>query len=530
MHRSLQIPEVVGLVFDAIASSRDEDYRMWTTETSATLAALATTCKGFSDPALDLLWMYQDSLSPLLRCFPVDIWDEDDDETLSRPIVPSDWERPLRYSRRVRSFQYDDRDFSPHSPELLETLGFCFPAAGEHLFPNIEYLEWFASDPSMFAHFRLLLGPRLTSLTLGLCASPVHLSLLPSLPIQCPLLTEVDITFSDDMEQSDGFQSLMFLVQGLRRLTALTVPCLDDAAMDRLARLPVVQSLTLTNQSTMTITPSAFSDFHFPCLRTLVATSTVEALCAIIPLIKYAPIDDLIAIFPKSTSSHMIAHLYAALATATMSDGPPSCLRLNCVRSLEETLIGPPSVTFAIHSTQLRSLFHFQFLTFVELSAPAGFDLDDATVADMALAWPHLQTLELRASNYAHVKPRVTLGGLLPLAQYCLKLRSLQMTFDASMVPEWETLKTSAKKKKRVRQEYFQTLHVAQSPVEKPFAVAAFLSSVFPKLNSITTDLDRNPAQNTNALRTNWKAVELALAVLRNVRAEEKYWTGRGRN
>ncbi|KAF7378159.1 hypothetical protein MSAN_00240400 [Mycena sanguinolenta] len=280
----------------------------------------------------------------------------------------------------------------------------------------------------------------------------------------------------------------------------------------------------------MKITPSAFSDFHFPCLRTLVATGTVGALCAIIPLIKYAPIDDLIATFPNSTPSHTIAQLYAALATATMSDGPPSLLHLSCDKSLANTLIDPPSVTFAIHGTQLRSLFHFQFLTFVELSAPAGFDLDNATVADMALAWPHLQTLELRASNYTHVKPRVTLGGLLPLAQYCLKLRSLHMSFDASTVPEWETLKTSAKKKKRVRQDQFQKLHVAQSPVEKSLAVAAFLSSVFPKLNSITTDLDQNPAHNSNALRKNWKAVELVIPVLRNVRAEEKYWTGRGRH
>jgi hypothetical protein len=68
------------------------------------------------------------------------------------------------------------------------------------------------------------------------------------------------------------------------------------------------------------------------------------------------------------------------------------------------------------------------------------------------------------------------------------------------------------------------------SPIASPLAVAAFLSNVFPKLSHVYTDkfYRRNPSETIIALDKEWKAVEAALPVLRKVRAEEKYWTGRG--
>jgi hypothetical protein len=55
--------------------------------------------------------------------------------------------------------------------------------------------------------------------------------------------------------------------------------------------------------------------------------------------------------------------------------------------------------------------------------------------------------------------------------------------------------------------------------------VAAFLSSVFPNLASIFMDRKGRDVE----LRKEWSGVETALPVLREVRAEEKYWMGRGR-
>jgi hypothetical protein len=72
---------------------------------------------------------------------------------------------------------------------------------------------------------------------------------------------------------------------------------------------------------------------------------------------------------------------------------------------------------------------------------------------------------------------------------------------------------------------------MSNSCIASPLAVAAFLSNVFPKLCHVYTDkfYRRNPSEAIIALDKEWKAVEAALPVLRKVRAEEKYWTGRGR-
>lgn len=185
------------------------------------------------------------------------------------------------------------------------------------------------------------------------------------------------------------------------------------------------------------------------------------------------------------------------------------------------------SALYAVRGPQLCPLFAFTELTFVSLSAPVGFDLDDATLADLARAWPNITALELDASEFAHIAPGVTLGGLLPLAQHCPQLRDLHIALNASVVPDWESQKaTDKKKKKRVRQWRLTGLHVSRSPIVAPLAVAAFLSSVFPKLLQVHTEKDRqqNPSQDTIALHKEWNVVQAALPVLRTVRAEEKYW------
>jgi hypothetical protein len=146
----------------------------------------------------------------------------------------------------------------------------------------------------------------------------------------------------------------------------------------------------------------------------------------------------------------------------------------------------------------------------------------------MARAWPHVQTLEFHASDYLHIRSNVTLAGLLSLAQYCLQLSCLELSLEASTVSQWEAQKTNTK---RVRQSRLTSLYMFNSPIASPLAVAVFLSNVFPKLSHVYTDkfYRRNPSEIIIAFDMEWKAVEAALPVLLKVRAEEKYWTGCGR-
>ncbi|KAJ7175222.1 hypothetical protein C8R43DRAFT_599790 [Mycena crocata] len=528
MHHSLRIPEIVVMICEAVVDPSERlDVR--TDETSAALCALAKTCKAFSSPALDLLWMFQQSLMPLLCCMPPDVWDEYDDECLRRPVVPADWTRPLVYAHRVRGFKIYD---AAPSTELLETLSLCWP--GEQLFPNIEILHLGTSTPELFPHIRLFLGPQLKSLCLGDLSLPSHLSFLPILAGKCHLLTEVDISFTE-MDEQLQIESLSLFVRGLECLKTLTIPFIDRVGLEHIAQLPNLISLTLYNQFPMLDISVPLHSTHNPSFTKLeslnLAGTTVGALGEILSFFPHAPIKDIEATLPKSIPSTDIAELYSALAS-NCSDTSLSWLRLG-----QETFRNFPTAVpdaaqialCAISGTQLRPLFTFKHLQSVTLCTPVGFDLDDGTLEDLAQAWPELKSLTIDANEWVHLPSRVTLAALLPFARHCPHLSSLHLALNATVVPNWESFKPAKKKKHRVSQRGLTKLYVSASPLVAPLAVAGFLSSLFPRLRDIITERRRqaNPSPEAIARAEKWKMVQEALPVLRTVRAEEKYYTTR---
>ncbi|KAJ7772831.1 hypothetical protein DFH07DRAFT_733536, partial [Mycena maculata] len=122
---------------------------------NADLAALARTCTSFHEIALDELWRHQDTIMNLIRCMPADLWTSTTDipaqyamfasdlldsaQRLTRPIVASDWHRPLKYSHRVKSLScgyYWDPDLI----HVFQALRLCIPA---YLLPNLHGLSWY---------------------------------------------------------------------------------------------------------------------------------------------------------------------------------------------------------------------------------------------------------------------------------------------------------------------------------------------------------------------------------------------------
>lgn len=70
MHRSLRIPEVVGMI-----CSQLKPISWRSTAGKADLAVLARTSTVFHDAALDVLWSHQETLMNLIRCMPADLWE-----------------------------------------------------------------------------------------------------------------------------------------------------------------------------------------------------------------------------------------------------------------------------------------------------------------------------------------------------------------------------------------------------------------------------------------------------------------------
>ncbi|KAJ6575746.1 hypothetical protein DFH09DRAFT_1455163 [Mycena vulgaris] len=434
MHRALHVPEIVAMICREIIPSNESG--LWrsgwsSSDTLATLATTARICKTFSGPALDLLWMNQLTLKPLLNCTPEDVWaepDSDDDEEednrmgLARAVLPADWDRPLVYAHRVKYFHFDDREYGSVEPRFFEELPLCLP--GEYLLPNLESLDWYSEKPSSLPHARLFLGRRLKFLTLGLFASAAHLSSLPTLAAQCPSLVDVEISMSDELE---------------------------------LHLLPLPHSPMPPNSTIQAL---------FTSLASLIVTGSDAS--GVFDLLSHPPIDHIEAFFPKSTTADTITKCYSAL-------------------------------------TRLR----------VCLAPPVGIDLHNAIVLELAQAWPHLKSLRFGASDYAHVPSRVTLDGLLPFAEHCPHLYLLQIPLDASVVPAWADQTT---RQKRITHKRLTRLRLTRSPILVPLAVAGYLSSIFPKLRSEAIVLHKR-----------WKDVEFALPLLHTVRAEERYWTQRGK-
>ncbi|KAJ7751010.1 hypothetical protein B0H14DRAFT_2981682 [Mycena olivaceomarginata] len=499
MHRSLHILEIVTMI------SHEIDHK--------TLSSFARACRMFRDPALDVLWMHQNTLMNLLRCMPEGIWDESDEEgdwTLHRPILPADWERPLFYACRVKSFHYDDRFRSPRfltSPDFLESLRLCF--SGPHIFPNIKKLSWYSYHESTFPHVRLFLGPRLENLGLSVLQSTAHLSLLPVIAVECPLLTDVGVECSYEL---DGQGSVSTLVLGLHRLELLFLPCLDNAAVEHVARLPSLTSLTLENQSALVPFPEYFSsnDILFPRLSSLnITENDVNAVVPLLTLLTHAPIVELtidIRISPRQRTLRNVT-LHTSLGKLTIgrgwgrgSDTPPTSADI---------------ATYLIHSPQFLPLLTFTNLTEVFLTPAVGFDLDDMAVADLAQA------------VYLNLPSRITLAGLLPFAQHCPHLSHLKLPLDASAAPKWPQGHKAGTT--RVRQSRLRGLDVLRSQIENPVLVAGFLSSVFPRLRWVFTDQDPRLQYEPEALaehveaitlHTQWKTVQAALPVRRKARDE----------
>ena len=73
MHHCLSLDEVLRLLARVLVASGAK----------TTAVALACCCKIFEEPALDVLWEIQHRLTPLLKCFPRDVWEEKDGRFVS---------------------------------------------------------------------------------------------------------------------------------------------------------------------------------------------------------------------------------------------------------------------------------------------------------------------------------------------------------------------------------------------------------------------------------------------------------------
>ncbi|KAJ7509471.1 hypothetical protein B0H11DRAFT_1959752 [Mycena galericulata] len=511
MHRALRIQEVIEIICSHISPCRRHQPSKAVLQD---LARLARTCKALSEPALDALWSFQDTIIHILDCMQPDVWKRDD-RSLCRPILQTDWERPLFYTRRVRFIQCGET--SPgfaraDLPAIFEILRYSLPT--QYLFPNLSSLTWFFEKPSSFALVTLFLAPKLTRLSLGPFQSISQLALIPALAVRCPLLTDVRLLKSN-AGAPEKIKAISAFVRGLVHLQSLVLDHLDAAAFEHLGHLPGLQILDLG--APQIFRSGVVNEPRFRALQCLTLRSThPQSILAFIHAVSNSPLDSLVISVRPPPATAVMNEICAAIQHLPRSS-------LTVLSITTDPLPSGDAIVVERHLIEInviRHLFPFHHLVCVSLLPSTGLDIDDDAVLAMAEAWRRLEELKLR-SRIRGRPPRTTLRSLTVLAEYCPWLSSLELSIDASTIPELDWCRA------RIQQFNLSEWDVADSIISSALPVAAFISGIFPELGTISTatqDADSHDTGVAVVLRKLWKEVDTAFPVCCAMRDEEERW------
>ncbi|KAJ6568038.1 hypothetical protein DFH09DRAFT_1468368 [Mycena vulgaris] len=358
------------------------------------------TCEDVGTYRRTSLWGEQNTLRNILGCMPSSLFRIFKQTTphtfgrpmrMLRPIIATDWERPLVYAHRVRSLTSMSLLVDNELRDILSVVSSSFP--GDCLLPNLKTLRWIGSGNDFF-YMRMVLAPTLTSIFLSCESSNGHLR---------PFL------YCD--------------------IESLNIDVPDLAALEHLARLPTLTCLTV--RSFPAASPST-SPLHFPALNRLEFD-----LDNIYPATKFLPnfsdvslvgLDLTLHYWYPSTALEKFCTALKAACTHT------SLLSLSIDDGQADDISGSEDEdAFTISIQSIQALFCFRNLTSVVIASKLGFDLDNSAITDLACAWPHVTTLFLISETQR--RPRNSLDCLYSLAQHCPELERLHITFDTSRLP-----------------------------------------------------------------------------------------------
>ncbi|KAJ6578815.1 hypothetical protein DFH09DRAFT_1361176 [Mycena vulgaris] len=486
MYRALEILELVEIVCGYLLEPDSPEATRF-----SNLNAFARTCKFFVGPSIDLLWKTQNTLGNLFKCMPSDIWKETTnagytEHYLLRPMLLSDWERPLMYASCVKHL------ILVEAPMLSTHHG---PPNPEDLFPYI----------------RLFLGPKIRGISLYLEDSKSALSALPALSHKCPALQFAAIR-STALYNDDELRSVSLFIRGLTQLVTLEVNVIDRAAFQHLGHLPALRSLKIgtLNGWNDPRHPAPLPRLPFPALRILHFEDTsVAKASAHIEMLSECQLSLLTVDLTAPATAAATTGFYAALAAHCV----PATLNALDVSNAEwytpRLPFGANPAAFCVPSAALRQLCCFNELMMVCLQSPAGFAFDDATAWALASAWPRLQLLVLTADASAPTDvmaaaPRATLDALRAFAQHCPELRGLTIPLTALAVPSSEGPGPV--------QTCMTSLDVGTAPIAAPAElVAEFMAGLFPALRDLKTDSEVDDEDDDDADDA-WDEVRALLA------------------
>ncbi|KAJ7196884.1 hypothetical protein B0H12DRAFT_637616 [Mycena haematopus] len=513
-HRALDIPEIVRMICGEAN---------WPSRT--TLVRLATTSRIFTDPALDIIWHYQSSLMPLIKCMPETLWEVRGVRGegagimthLLRPIISTDLPRLLFYSARVRSLNL--RDSSKYGsgtvhPDFLKALDMSMPAQA---FPKLSHFAWFPRKRDVLSIMRHFLGPRTQEIHLKL-EDTAMLSILPFAQASCPLVSEFRFDVPYDRISLPLVRTVSDAVCGWKHLTSLSVPDLDKTGFMHVAELAFLTDLSLTFVADTSVSPSGFlSGPTFPALLCLfVCCKTARFCTGVVQTISSRQLRDLTI----HTMSVWTTSAWQELHTAIHDCLDQVALRYIGVEEwrVSERPADNELSAYVLSSDVVRPLLAFKRLTNVSFQVRPCLDVDDEFLEEMAQAWPDVGELSFGTDAPIIQAPKATLKCLIAFARHCPELMTLGIRMDATDVPAITRERTTS----------LNDMYVGTSLINtsKEGLVAAFISNLFPELQHLSPFSGDSPLPEPFAAQsTSWHRVSQLIPVFASVRSqEEEFW------
>ncbi|KAI0770042.1 hypothetical protein C8Q74DRAFT_1369268 [Fomes fomentarius] len=458
MHPCLRVPELLDVIFQIVQSEG---------RGNATIIALACTAKCFHDIALDTLWQTQASLVPLVKCFPDELLTETREEDGTRKLSfvkdpeRADWTSVKMYAERIRIIRPDPFYYASYYGVLqlagsaYLTLKRCIDT--DTLLPNLRSLEWaytLNSEPDTVASLPLMLNPKVSSMDIVLG----------------------NLTDQYATEIADAITSLEENTGNIR-VVAAACPPIEEAVL-------ALVSIRANRETSREILTKDRGGHFFPSLQTFTLYTDSLSICA-------GWLD-------------AIRHTWLSSLTFSVSQAPPaSALRKFFVKLTEHPAHGSlrklhfvstapclrgQSQNHIVSPETLSPLLQLN-LTVLKLEPGGPIDIDDEYVVRMARAWPDLRILELNAEWRRHPVPRVTLAGLVPLAQQCPDVTALAMPISTDTTAFREEYKAGRRPTGGVSFKQCSMVGVGPSWVaaNELMMIAGFLSDLCPDLMAVQT-------------------------------------------
>ncbi|KAF8349637.1 hypothetical protein F5887DRAFT_947344 [Amanita rubescens] len=481
-----------------------------------TLFQLCLSCKAMMQPALDLLWYQLDSLVPLMRCLPWDLYEEDVmwREDLQRDVVlivihiltHSDI---VGATENDKVYQFDSW--------IFQSLA-CAQQGTSKLLPRLQQLTWSVQNDDVYPFIQLFLSRSIRHLKVFMIVTRentslrMRFSLLTSLVSHCPSIQSM-VLDAENGAQYNPVISWGKLFSG--RASSACAPFIAWTGLESLslknitlgpltnaiARLPALTTLKLYF---CRIVDTQFPNNapNFPVLKHLaMVRCEMDSCLQVLKCMSSTPLRSINLFITGTPQEPQWAGVVNGLQNGILHD--------TLTDFVISSVAGRRLVTLSFQT--ISPLLHFRHIRSFGVYGYCTLDIDDDDVACIVKAWSKLRKFTMIPKK--PVPTRLTSHALISFAKHCPGLEELSLTINADALDNYEEQLGNGTCNRALRE-----LGVNDSPIENPGRIAAFISDMFPEVTKITvSELNEDPEEK----KRKWKEVERLIPVFAAVRKQE---------